>query len=58
MLLNALMSEPDVLAPSAYLNRAPEAAGSFMYFCGIMAVIIFICAALASLRTAPADNKK
>ncbi len=58
MLLNALL-EPEVHhATSAYLNRAGDAAGSFLWGVGIMSIVIFIFAALSSMRVSPEPPKK
>ena len=49
MLLNALLSlEPH--QTSAYVNRAGEVAGTFLYGVAIMSVVIFFFAVLSSLR--------
>jgi hypothetical protein len=50
MLLNALTAPEVQEATSAYVRRSGEAAGAFLYFVAIMAAVIFVVAALASLR--------
>jgi hypothetical protein len=50
MLLNALTAPEVQEATSAYVRRSGEAAGTFLYFVAAMAAVIFVVAALASLR--------
>jgi hypothetical protein len=50
MLLNALLSPEVHQQTSAYVTRAGEAAGTFLYGVGIMSVVIFVFAVLASMR--------
>ncbi|HEY1587229.1 MAG TPA: hypothetical protein VGH63_16150 [Polyangia bacterium] len=57
MLLNALTAPEVQEATSAYVRRSGEAAGIFLYFVAGMAAVIFVVAALASLRT-PTDSQK
>ena len=57
MLLNALTSPEVQEATSAYVRRSGEAAGMFLYFVAIMAAVIFVVAALASLRPPTAPRK-
>ncbi len=53
MLLNALL-EPEVQhQTSAYVNRAGEVAGTFLWGVAIMSIVIFVFAALASMRVSP-----
>jgi hypothetical protein len=53
MLLNALLDPAIHPQASAYVNRAPEAAGIYLWGIGIMSIIIFVVAALASSRVSP-----
>lgn len=57
MLLNALTAPEVQEATSAYVRRSGEVAGTFLYLVAAMAALIFIVAALASLRT-PAESQK
>ena len=52
MLLNALVSPEVQEATSAYVRRAGEASGIFIYYVAFTAALIFVAAALAS-RTPP-----
>ncbi|HEX9105308.1 MAG TPA: hypothetical protein VF997_24025 [Polyangia bacterium] len=57
MLLNALL-EPEVQQQtSAYVTRAGEVAGTFLYGVAIMSVVIFFFAVLASMRVSPEPPK-
>ena len=53
MLLNALLEPEVVKQTSAYVNSAPEAAGIFLWGVGIMSIIIFAVAVIASMRVSP-----
>ncbi len=53
MLLNALLEPEVVKQTSAYVNRAPEAAGIFLRGVGSMSIVSFVFAVLASGRVSP-----
>jgi hypothetical protein len=60
MLLNALMSpeaEKVVHETSAYLTRAPGAAGTFMWGVFAFAAIIFVGAIVSSMRVSAEPPK-
>ena len=57
MLLNALTAPEVPEATSAYVRRSGEVAGTFLYGVAIMAAVIFVLAALASLRPPTAPRK-
>ena len=53
MLLNALLEPEVVKQTSAYVNRSAEAAGIFLWGVGIMSIVIFVFAVIASSRVSP-----
>ena len=57
MLLNALLDPELQQQASAYVRRAPEAAGIFLWGVGIMSIVIFAVAVLASMRPAAEPPK-
>ncbi|HWE29948.1 MAG TPA: hypothetical protein VHB97_18180 [Polyangia bacterium] len=57
MLLNALWSPEVQHQTSAYVNRAGEVAGSFLYGVAIMSVVIFVFAVVSSMRVSPEPPK-
>lgn len=50
MLLNAIFAPEVEQQTSAYVARSGEVAGSFLYAVAILAAVIFVVAAVASLR--------
>jgi hypothetical protein len=54
MLLTAL--DP-IQNTSTYFHRAPEAAAIFLYGVGIMSIVIFVFAVIASMRVSPEAPK-
>jgi hypothetical protein len=57
MLLNALWSPEIHQQASAYVTRSGPVTGTFLYFVGIMAGVIFLSAVLASMRVSPEAPK-
>lgn len=53
MLLNALLAPEIQQQTSAYVTRSGEAAGIFLWGVGIMSLVIFAVAVLASMRVSP-----
>ncbi|HEY2743362.1 MAG TPA: hypothetical protein VGL86_02010 [Polyangia bacterium] len=58
MLLSALSWSPEVAREtSAYLTRAPFAAGTFLWGVAIMGVVIFVGALVSSMRVTDEPSK-